>query len=359
MCGLGGYIGKAKNPKDTYKLITNIFKQSDSRGIDASGVWATTYDNKIIYDKEPVRSSIYIREPFWKNVSKQQINLMLIHARGASRSSGSAYVNSNNHPFVSNDKSVGLIHNGIIHEFLDLKEKFQVSSDCDSEILLRIFESQKNRMQSIQDIWSFIPSGHMAVAIGEYEQEKRNLFLFRNDKRPIWIADLRKSHGQIFFFSSDEIWFKAIQNLNIKNYKLIELPANQLWTIQLHGEELHIEQFKIHTKNSKKIMTNDYHRIIDNQQQLEIIAKPELCPVKPISITPIPYLKVESISIEELDDIHADIISTQNQLVTELSNSAMEGSIDSRLFWDTVDGLKSILNDLQTMLAEIKSSKLS
>jgi hypothetical protein len=37
----------------------------------------------------------------------------------------------------------------------------------------------------------------------------------------------------------------------------------------------------------------------------------------------------------------------------------MEGSIDSRLFWDTVDGLKSILNDLQTMLAEIKSSKLS
>lgn len=284
MCGIAGYIGKSKNPKASYELLTHLFVHLESRGGDAAGCWGTEVgeNGSIYYHKEPGKSSAFVDTKFWKNLQKVDTNLMLIHARGASTGMGVPRVNKNNHPFVTEDKRIGLVHNGVIYESKYLKNAYETKSDCDSEVLLRIFEagllrSMTNdkelvegnylhaRLAGIKDIWSNIHEGHMAVAIGETGLGgERNLYLFRNDKRPIWLADLRSCLGQIFFFSATEIWDKAARamknNVLPTSKKLTQLKEQEAWCFSIDLEDEIVtndnyRRFIISAKRSSKVWT--------------------------------------------------------------------------------------------------------
>ena len=183
----------------------------------------------------------------------------MVHARGASKGVGEPAINSNNHPFTSSDKSLGLIHNGRVDdsEYNALKQKFEVKSNCDSEILLRIIENSENfdldlneelyphRLSGIKDVFSLINEGHMAVALGERGSDgDRMLWLFRNQYRPIWLVDMRELLGQIFFFSEPNIWEEAVVECgnfksSIKSQKLIEIPHGQIWFFRTTNDEEH------------------------------------------------------------------------------------------------------------------------
>lgn len=284
MCGIAGYIGKSKNPKASYELLTHLFVHLESRGTDAAGCWGTEAgeDGTIYYHKEPGKSSAFVETKFWKNLQKVETNLMLIHARGASTGMGAPRVNKNNHPFVTEDKRIGMVHNGVIHESKYLRTAYETKSDCDSEVLLRIFEagllrSMTNdkeivdgnylhaRLAGIKDIWSNIHEGAMAVAIGETGLGgERNLYLFRNDKRPIWLADLRQCLGQIFFFSATEIWDKAAKamksNILPTSKKLTQLKEQEAWCFSIDSEDEIVtndnyRRFIISAKRSSKVWT--------------------------------------------------------------------------------------------------------
>jgi len=245
MCGIAGYIGQSKKPKLSFELLTQLFDHLETRGFDASGVWGTESgkNGRVIYHKEPIRSSEFIQKDFWKDLKKVKTNLMLVHARWKSRGGGLAATNSNNHPFVSADKRIGMVHNGTLEEYKYLKDRYQMLSDTDSEVLLRMFEDGlvdddgfDDRLNGIKDIWSVISNGAMAVAFGErVDDDRRFLYLFRNEHRPLWLADLRGLLGQIFFFSSPDIWYRAISSSNeLKKMcsgtqNLIELPTSQIW----------------------------------------------------------------------------------------------------------------------------------
>jgi len=245
MCGIAGYIGQSKKPKLSFELLTHLFDHLETRGFDASGVWGTESgkNGRVIYHKEPIRSSDFIQKDFWKDLRKVKTNMMLVHARWKSRGNGLAATNANNHPFVSADKRIGMVHNGTLEEYKYLKDRYQILSDTDSEVLLRMFEDGlkdeddfDDRLNGIKDIWSVISRGAMAVAFGErVDDDRRFLYLFRNEHRPLWLADLRGLLGQIFFFSSPDIWYRAISGSNeLKRVcsgtqNLIEVPTSQIW----------------------------------------------------------------------------------------------------------------------------------
>lgn len=264
MCGIAGFIGRSKNNKLSFELLSELFERLDSRGIDASGYWlAESGDNGSVYThKQPGRSSEFVNSDIWKSNKNVEVNLALVHARGASRGSGNPLVNKNNHPFLSEKSNIALIHNGRIDEYDSLKKKYHVNSQCDSEILLRIFEQAKHqysekflneyigilpereRMAGIKDIFSYVTQGHMAVAIGEWKNNNgRNLWLFRNEHRPLWIADARNNLGQIFFFSDPLIWKSAVNVIGDKsiiNSKIIEVIDHEIWHFSLDSEKQNI-----------------------------------------------------------------------------------------------------------------------
>lgn len=235
--------------------MTKLFSKSDSRGIDAAGYWGTEngVDGSVAYHKEPGRSSFFVQKPNWKELENFEFDLLLLHARGASKGMGEPFVNKNNHPFTSLNKSIALVHNGKIddNEYKILKCKYSPLSQCDSEILLRIFEAGElysneeleafsheeypQRLAGIRDIFSLINLGHMAVAVGErVENGDRILWLFRNQHRPLWLIDVRELLGQILFVSEPSIWEDAISELPQykkinKSARLIELPPEEIW----------------------------------------------------------------------------------------------------------------------------------
>lgn len=296
MCGIAGYIGRSKKPKVSYELITNIFAQLENRGTDASGMWGLENKEKpkVIYHKCPMKTSDFVKTSTWEKVQKLNPNLLLVHARRTSPGIGHAKHNENNHPFVSADKRIGVIHNGKIHEASFLSDKYETETDCDSEILLRMYEHaiqdqpmnipkapqyMKERLASVHELWSVVRQGSCAAMVGELHIDgSRTLMLFRNEKRPLWVADLRESLGQIFFFSETNIWKDALDefsNASIRDLgvqKLAEIPTNEVWGFKLDSEnqivsDSNFHRIKIHLdkkvskdwvagKDKKKVIPN-------------------------------------------------------------------------------------------------------
>jgi len=268
MCGIAGYIGKAKKPKVTHDLTTRIFARLESRGTDAAGIWGLESKEKpkVIYHKAPIKSSEFMQIPIWAKVQNLNPNLLLVHARRTSPGVGHARNNENNHPFVSEDKRIGVIHNGKIHEASFLTDKYETQTDCDSEILLRMYENaiveppllipntpqyMQERLASVHEFWSVVRQGSCAAMIGELHVDgSRTLMLFRNKKRPLWVADLRETLGQVFFFSETEIWHQAVSECNfskeIGTQKLAELPVNEVWGFKIDQENQIVTDSNFH-----------------------------------------------------------------------------------------------------------------
>lgn len=257
MCGIAGYIGESNDRNATRSIISKVFEKLEVRGVDAAGFWMSEKGDsgKILHHKQPGRSSDLVRSKAWAEAASFDCDLSIVHARGASKGYGSPLVNQNNHPFISESGNLALAHNGKIDddEYQLLKEKYGVQSDCDSEILLRVFEHASrrysiddlesyvgdlpypHRMAGVKDIFSLISHGHMSVSIGEYDVDgKRCLWLFRNRFRPMWIFDLRSSLGQIFFASEPSIWRDAVSEAGthrkvMNSAKMTKLPEEELW----------------------------------------------------------------------------------------------------------------------------------
>ena len=281
MCGLSGYIGESTDPDLTYELITSLFGNLDIRGLDASGVWATESgeNGSVFYHKEPLHARRFIQTTFWQRLANHNINLMLVHARGASKGMGDPKLNKNNHPFASQDYRLALIHNGVIYEANDLKQHYETLSECDSEVLLRIYEAEALKrncwLDGVKEIWSLISQGHMAVAIGERDGANRTLSLFRNEKRPLWIADLRKYIGQIFFFSCPIIWEETLEEFSLthlaQEYPPIELASQEAWYFEL-SDSLEYWEYPIITQSKIISDLENVVAIAPPQETLDVIS---------------------------------------------------------------------------------------
>lgn len=408
MCGISGYIGHPKRPKLTYELITSLFKFLETRGTDASGVWGTEFGEcgKIVYHKEPIRSSDFVKEEFWHKLRKIKTDMLLVHARATSRGGGDAVNNANNHPFVSQDKRIGMIHNGTIEEADFLRDKYETLSETDSECLLRIYEHGmesgrkvleeipdeiSTRLTGVHDIWSYISTGAMAVAIGErIDEHRRGLFLFRNEKRPIWIADLRDLLGQVFFFSSPDIWYKAIENnQELSNHswgsqKIIELPANQVWFFIIDEKERTVVEnnlfkFKLEIKPTNvEFQKGEFKSIKPNKIDLEImtelddhdrVKESNNNTQKHKSFTSIKHDEelwnrddyerdtpdwCQSSNSTEHDELCKQIINLTQDINTLTNNTCAEGSMNSFDYTQLIESLEQTKCDLEGTLQILK-----
>lgn len=306
MCGIVGFIGFPKNPAASFDLTTSLLVKTQTRGDDASGYWATETgegdDVPIYFSKEPTKSSEYVKSDIWKAWQGKKIDLLISHCR-ASTKKGSENINKNNHPFMTADRRTALVHNGSIPEFDTLKLSYNVSTECDSEILLRIMEQgalydldfmkkkigdiylDKEKTKLIKDIskdevppiwtyrllglidvWERVNYGAMATAIAErWEDGTKALWLFRNKERPLHFIDATRSLGQYFVVSDRKIFRDAVEEtpsvrnlIRGGNTLLAEFPEDSIWLLMLspNGEF----SFKKFTLSKTKIFDTTFEK---------------------------------------------------------------------------------------------------
>jgi glucosamine 6-phosphate synthetase-like amidotransferase/phosphosugar isomerase protein len=257
MCGLFGFIGESKNHEVTKQICTSLFIRTQSRGTDASGFYCVkTYPNNSIgYYKKPVQAIEFIGLPEYKKLWDHHLNLGIFHCRAASAGVGIPAFNENNHPFVSKDNKKALIHNGVIikPEYEFLKSFYEVETECDSELLLRMFEQDENIFNKISKFITYAKNSHYAVAYAETDENHRTLHLFRNIHRPLVLVDLREDLGQLFFCSTTDIFCESIEKVNKKfrNYKIYEIPEDAYSQVVLDiSGDISYNEFKIDSSNA-------------------------------------------------------------------------------------------------------------
>lgn len=114
----------------------------------------------------------------------------------------------NNHPFVSRDGSLYLVHNGVLSQHRETADAHALTleGECDSELLLRIIEAAPDPVVGLADCLRV--RGTMAVAL--YDAGRDLVYLMRNAGRPLWVMRMRRERTW-WFASTEDILLAAVE----------------------------------------------------------------------------------------------------------------------------------------------------
>ena len=139
MCGIVGYLGK----REAYPILIKGLKRLEYRGYDSAGVAMINADGKLNVYK--AKGKVHNLEDF---VAEKDINgnIGIAHTRWATHGEP---CQANAHPHYSTSGNMALIHNGIIENYADLKEKlrqkgYAFKSETDTEVLVQLIDYLHN-----------------------------------------------------------------------------------------------------------------------------------------------------------------------------------------------------------------------
>jgi len=136
MCGIVGYVG----PREAYPVILKGLKRLEYRGYDSAGV-ALMNGGLKVYKKQG-RVAELEESVIGKDLHS---HIGIGHTRWATHGEPS---DRNAHPHLSNSGELAMIHNGIIENYVPikndlLKKGYTFKSDTDTEVLLNFIEDIK------------------------------------------------------------------------------------------------------------------------------------------------------------------------------------------------------------------------
>ena len=134
MCGIVGYIGD----KNAYEIVINGLKRLEYRGYDSSGV--ALYNSKLSVYKTKGKVEDLVNKA--KKAKSLDGNIGIGHTRWATHGEPN---DVNAHPILSNNKSLVIVHNGIIENYATIKNElvskgYHFESDTDTEVLVNLIE---------------------------------------------------------------------------------------------------------------------------------------------------------------------------------------------------------------------------
>lgn len=229
MCGIVGYIGS----KDSAPILIDGLKRLEYRGYDSAGV-AIVEDGKI----KVVRRAGFLSElsdALEKNAPKGSLGIG--HTRWATHGSP---IEKNAHPHLDCRGKIAVVHNGIIENFLCLREKLEseghtFSSDTDTETIAHLIENhdQGDLEQAVREALKEV-EGSFAVAV--ISTDYPDIIVAARKDSPL-IVGLGKNE---YYIASD---IPAILNhtkhiLVIEDNEIISLSKNSYHLTTLDNKEV-------------------------------------------------------------------------------------------------------------------------
>ncbi|MGF6846762.1 glucosamine--fructose-6-phosphate aminotransferase (isomerizing) [Chitinophaga sp. W3I9] len=140
MCGIVAYIGQ----REAYPVVLKGLKRLEYRGYDSAGV-ALINNGLQVYKK---KDKVAALEAFVEGKDLRS-HIAIGHTRWATHGEP---CDRNAHPHLSGDGKLAMIHNGIIENYVQLKQELinqghVFHSDTDTEVLLHFIEEIKKQNQ--------------------------------------------------------------------------------------------------------------------------------------------------------------------------------------------------------------------
>ena len=172
MCGIVGCI--LKDDEDVAPILLDCISKLEYRGYDSIGI-ATFHDNHINVKKDKGK----IEEVDNKlDLADMSGNFGIAHVRWATHGDPSKL---NSHPQLDEDNTVAVVHNGIIENYLEIKEKLTLEghvfkSDTDTEViphLIQKFIKEKFDLEhAVRKTIDVIEGAYAIAAISLNEPDK-------------------------------------------------------------------------------------------------------------------------------------------------------------------------------------------
>ena len=196
MCGIVGYIG---NKKATPILINGLEKL-EYRGYDSAGI-AIIENNeiKVMKDKGRVKNLYNI-----EGINNLNGNIGIAHTRWATHGKPSQV---NSHPHLDSQKCFAVVHNGIIENYNELREKliqkgYNFVSQTDTEVipnLIHYYYSKENNKNLLSAVKNACMDLVGSFAIEVISKENPNKMIVVRKDSPLVIGE---GKGE-FFIASD------------------------------------------------------------------------------------------------------------------------------------------------------------
>lgn len=170
MCGIVGYVGS----KNATPIILNGLKRLEYRGYDSAGL-AVIQDGRI-----EVRRDVGKLSKLAELVSEIPVagNIGIGHTRWATHGEPSA---RNAHPHLGMTGNVVVVHNGIVENYLELRDELceegvVFNSDTDTEVIVQLVERYQSTgiglVEAAQKAMQQIKGAHGIVLMSSLEPDK-------------------------------------------------------------------------------------------------------------------------------------------------------------------------------------------
>ena len=281
MCGIVGYVGC----NQATPILLNALEKLEYRGYDSAGI--AIYENKIKVFKDTKKIAELRNDINKLNLNS---NVGIGHTRWATHGKPTI---ENAHPHLSANGKFAIVHNGIIENYIPLKEEllsagFKFKSDTDTEVVANLLEFYYNGnfFETVKKVLSVVEGSYgVAIMCSDFPSE---LIVAKQDS-PL-IIGLGKGEN---FIASD------ISAIVDKTRDVVRLCDGELAVITPHSIEYFDKKFN---KISKEICHVDWTILsaekngYDHFMMKEIMEQPNA-----IKATFCPRIINEKINIPQLN----------------------------------------------------------
>lgn len=235
VCGIVGYIGY----KDVKEILLTGLKALEYRGYDSVGVAIHTKDGIQVY------KDIGRIENLRKSIGKEKSFLGIGHTRWATHGIPNKI---NAHPHQSSDGRFILVHNGIINNEDELKDRYFSNhtfiSETDSELIAELLSYYVNKYHevdlSIRHLMNILKGSYALAILDKFDT---NRFYVVKNKSPLLIG----IGDEFNMVASDQI---ALINETNKLYELKDLEyaiisQNKVEIYNINGVQVERQLFTI------------------------------------------------------------------------------------------------------------------
>mgnify|MGYP003081911474 CR=1 FL=1 len=230
MCGIVGYIG-SQNAQD---FVIDGLEKLEYRGYDSAGIAVNTGKSKFDIVKKVGRLK-NLENALKENPLKGNIGIG--HTRWATHGKPS---DINSHPHFNKDKTLVVVHNGIIENYLELKKDlvskgYEFISETDTEVVAHLLDSlyEGDLLEAVKKMLKIIKG---AYALGMMSISEPDRIIAARKESPL-IVGLGK--GENFIASDIPAILKYTRDIYlIENNEIVEVKKDSVKIMDTEGNEV-------------------------------------------------------------------------------------------------------------------------
>jgi len=217
MCSIAGFSLSNNSRILPRKLAHALLVEMDVRGNQASGfAW-----------QSPMGSGLFKNDVAGAQLSlkgmPRDAGVAVLHTRYATH--GSIKVMANNHPVLSPDQQIALVHNGVIYNHNTVRSYIDAKlPDVDSSVIPALLSQYPNDLSKLEML-----DGDASVAWLD-EAERQTLKVGRISHSPLCVAQLKD--GSFVFASTESILMSALKSIGLKAVYIENVPERTLLTVR-------------------------------------------------------------------------------------------------------------------------------